>query len=33
VIDVSLKYGAIKKSFAAADLLNPAVRPVTGTKS
>jgi NitT/TauT family transport system substrate-binding protein len=33
VIDVSLKYGAIKKAFAAADLLNPAVRPVSGTKS
>jgi NitT/TauT family transport system substrate-binding protein len=33
VIDVSLKYGAIKKTFAAADLLNPAVRPVSGTKS
>jgi NitT/TauT family transport system substrate-binding protein len=28
VIDVSLKYGAIKKAFPAADLLNPGVRPV-----
>jgi NitT/TauT family transport system substrate-binding protein len=32
VIDVSLKYGAIKKAFPAEDLLNPAVRPVSNGK-
>lgn len=33
VIDVALKYGAIKKAFPAEDLFNPAVRPAQGAKS
>jgi NitT/TauT family transport system substrate-binding protein len=33
VIDVALKYGAIKKAFPAEELFNPAVRPAQGAKS